>query len=329
MPTVSGDLVQTLIEGGLSANAAQTLANAIGNAATATLSQGRDATDATPRRKLRLITRDSRKYDLTNLDYSPTVPFQQRISSNPGRYAGEGRDHPYRDSQPVTTNSPLSEPRVQSGRYIDVENNVESNAAVSKISLSISKQTGRHLRIDPSTTLLEALPILANTETPRFLSASVDETPEGTELTINLRNLQKKTIRLSDNTVQDVYGFFDGSPSPGPAPADSRLVAFAAFDMSAQQSIRTFNAVYTAEGAASLGAFRITFTQTLPNNAYCVVCNQHYAQPNHFGTGMSLFATNMTASYFTGGFAYHAHDANQGAINTAYNPLYVALAVYQ
>lgn len=213
-----GDLANSLIEGGLTPQAARIIANALANAASPTFSRGGDTTDATPVEKLRLITPDTRRYELTNLDYSPDDPFQERLSSNATAYDPGLVDHPYKDSQPVVTAPPLSSPRVQGGNYVDVSNSVEGSAAISKVDLKLRREQGRHLRIDPGTKSLEAVDFSASTESPRVLAAEFREGESGTELVISLRNLEEVELLLSNADRRKALVFPQAAASgPGPA----------------------------------------------------------------------------------------------------------------
>lgn len=211
MASNSGDLTQTLIQGGLPAQAARAIANALANAHSGTFSVGRDITDTTPTEQLRLITAETRRYNLTNLDFSPTAPFQDRLASKPGEYSGPPQDHPYKDSQPITPDPPLSSPRVQGSDYVDVANSVEGNSAVSQVALRLRQQTGRHLRIDPSTKFLDALPLNASSESPRFVSAEFVESDQSSDLKVSLRNLEQMSVLLSDGTKRSVFAFPDAA----------------------------------------------------------------------------------------------------------------------
>jgi hypothetical protein len=199
MAASNGDLTQQLIEGGLTPMAARAIANALANAASPQFSQGRDSTDATPREALRLITADTRRYSLTNLDYPVAAPFRDRLESTAGQFAGGPEDHPYKDSQPVTAAAPLANPRVQAGDYIAVDNLVDGGAEVSRVRLKLRLEPGRHLRLDPSTKSLEAVPLLTRTQ-GKYLSAEFVETEAGTELVISLRGLGF----LDDSTELDL-----------------------------------------------------------------------------------------------------------------------------
>lgn len=210
MAANAGDLAQSLIEGGLSPQAARLIANAIANAASPTLSKGLDRTDATPTESLRLITADTRRYQLTNLDYTPSQPFQQRLESTATQYDPQAADHPYKDSQPVKTAAPLASPRVQGGNYVGVENVVDGGAEVSKVDLKLRSEQGRHLRLDPSTKSLEAVDFAASTQSPN-LAAEFRETEQGTELVISLRNLTSIDALLGNADTRKVLVFPDGA----------------------------------------------------------------------------------------------------------------------
>lgn len=217
MAANAGDLAQSLIEGGLSPQAARLIANAIANAASPTLSKGLDRTDATPTESLRLITADTRRYQLTNLDYTPSQPFQQRLESTATQYDPQAADHPYKDSQPVKTAAPLASPRVQGGNYVGVENVVDGGAEVSKVDLKLRSEQGRHLRLDPSTKSLEAVDFAASTQSPN-LAAEFRETEQGTELVISLRNLTSIDALLGNADTRKVLVFPDGANAAvGPA----------------------------------------------------------------------------------------------------------------
>lgn len=267
MATNHGDLAQMLIEGGLTPQASWVIANAIANAASGTFSRGNDTTDSTPTEALRLITPDTRRYRLTNLDYSPAEPFQDRIASKPGQYQHPESDHPYKDSQPTTTAPPLSNPRVQGGNYVKVDNAVEGGSAISRVDLKLRSEQGRHLRLDPSTKSLDAIAWSASSESPKVLGCEVREGEQGTEIVISLRNLQeidlllpngdsrkalvfpqaaavgpaslsaggtrsltRKAVRWADGTSQDILAWTEGSTTAAPAGPAAVCKAWAVFD---------------------------------------------------------------------------------------------------
>jgi hypothetical protein len=211
MAANSGYLVSSLIEGGLSPAAAAIIANALANAASPQFSSGNDRVDSTPAEQLRLITPDTRRYQLTNLDYTPAEPFQKRLSGNVNAYAGGPSDHPYKDSQPVSPTPPLAQPAVRGSDYITVNNIVERNSNISEVSLDLRRDTGgRHLRLDPSTKSIEAVPLLAKPEVPRYLASEFRETENGTELVHGLRNLATMTVALNSGNSRQITAFGEG-----------------------------------------------------------------------------------------------------------------------
>jgi hypothetical protein len=208
MAANSGDLVSSLIEGGISPAAASIIANALANASSPQFSSGNDRVDSTPAEQLRLITPDTRRYQLTNLDYTPAEPFQKRLSGNVNAYAGGPGDHPYKDSQPVSPTPPLAQPAVRGSDYITVKNIVERNSNISEVSLDLRRDTGgRHLRLDPSTKSIESVPFIATPEVPRYLASEFRETENGTELVHGLRNLATMTVALNSGNSRQITAF--------------------------------------------------------------------------------------------------------------------------
>jgi len=208
MAANSGDLVSSLIEGGISPAAASIIANALANASSPQFSSGNDRVDSTPAEQLRLITPDTRRYQLTNLDYTPAEPFQKRLSGNVNAYAGGPGDHPYKDSQPVSPTPPLAQPAVRGSDYITVKNIVERNSNISEVSLDLRRDTGgRHLRLDPSTKSIESVPFIASPEVPRYLASEFRETENGTELVHGLRNLATMTVALNSGNSRRITAF--------------------------------------------------------------------------------------------------------------------------
>jgi microcystin-dependent protein len=208
-------LIQALIDGGITPAASRVIANAIANAATPQFSQSRDIADATPRDQLRLIDSDTRKYLLTNLDYSSEAPYQARLQSSPGQFAGAPDDHPYKDSQPVTPVPPLSKNAVAGGDYINVENQVISEAAVATVSMKLGAKTGSHLRINQSTKSVDAVPLVV--QSPQGLvTGTITEDAQQTTLELVVRTLQTLGVVLADGTIGNVLGWIDGSVTTSP-----------------------------------------------------------------------------------------------------------------
>ena len=231
MAVDSNALIQALIDGGITPAASRVIANALANAATPQFSQSRDIADATPRDQLRLIDSDTRKYLLTNLDYSSEAPYQARLQSSPGQYAGAPADHPYKDSQPVTPVPPLSKNSVAGGDYINVENQVLSEAAVATVSLKLGAKTGAHLRINQSTKSVDAVPLVV--QSPQGLvTGTITEDSQQTTLELVVRTLQTLGVVLADGTIGNVLGWIDGSVTASPTnwaiPAGA-VMAFANF----------------------------------------------------------------------------------------------------
>jgi len=216
MAATNGDLANHLIDGGLAPQAARLIANALANAQTPFFSQGRDSTDATPTHLLRLVTRDTRRYQLTNLDYTPSKPFQDQLDSRKGTYANQDTDHPYKDSQPVVSAAPLSNPRVQAGDYIAVNNLVDGNAEVSQITLKLRSQTGQHLRLDPFTQSLQGVPLVARAQ-GKFLTAEFRENEGETELVISLRGLSQQNVLLANGDLRPAFVLPTTDDPTGPA----------------------------------------------------------------------------------------------------------------
>lgn len=205
-------LIQALIDGGIAPAASRVIANALANAATPQFSQSRDIADATPREQLRLIDGDTRKYLLTNLDYSSEAPYQTRLQSKPGQYDGGPADHPYKDSQPVAPVPALSQNSVVGGDYINVDNAVRDNAQVATVSLKLGGKNGTHLRINPSTKSVEAMPLVFNSP-QGLVTASVSDDSTATNIQLVVRALTTLGVVLSDGTVANVLGWKDESVS--------------------------------------------------------------------------------------------------------------------
>ena len=207
MATNAGDLQQNLVNGGLPATAAKIIANAIANAATPQYAQTRDLADATPVDQLRLITADTRKYQLTNLDYSSEQPFQDRLSRNPGQFSDTKLDHPYKDSQPASPTPPLSRPSIRGGDYITVTNDIQDGALQSTITLNLVQPRGTHLRLNPASKTVESVEYSTDIPQEQFLSAAFVEKQNGTQLQIVLKNLQTLSVRMADGTTKNILAW--------------------------------------------------------------------------------------------------------------------------
>lgn len=174
------DLEGNLVEGGLSPAAAKLIANAIDNAATGRLSTGRQLEDSTPVDRMRLITPDTRRYVLTNLDYPSTA--------SPRPYQPNGRPHPYQDSQPATANPTISTPGVTGGQFIAVDTQTANEVAQAAVTLNVKRLGGQHARLNHSTGQIESVPIRIVCEPQNRLEATVEEQSDAT--VIRLRFLQ-------------------------------------------------------------------------------------------------------------------------------------------
>ncbi|MFM8495304.1 MAG: phage tail protein [Planctomycetia bacterium] len=233
MPTNSGQLVQALIDGGLQPAAARVIANALANADSPAFSNARDVQDATPTDQLRMVTSDTRKYLLTNLDYSREPPYQARLRSSPGRYELPTADHPYKDSQPVTPVPPLSTPTVTGGKYVEVESGVQDGAPTAAVSLSFGTVSGTHLRIRPATNSLEAVPLTVSAP-QALVTASVDEQATATNIEIAVRGLNSRAVVLSDGSTAQVLVW--GKSATPPAQSITPTGAIMAFAYSLPES---------------------------------------------------------------------------------------------
>jgi hypothetical protein len=213
MAVDAGALVAQLIDGGLSPTASKAIANAIANAASPQFSKGGDTADVTPTEKLRLIDADTRRYELTNLDYSPTQPFNERLQGLKGLYANSDTDHPYKDAQPRVTAPPLSAPAVRGSDYIAIDTGEEQNATVHTVRLKLQNQNGQHLRINSATSSLDAVLLRAISQTPKYLAAEVRETDTGSEVVLTIRDIKQITTVLEDGSTQQVSAWAVGSPT--------------------------------------------------------------------------------------------------------------------
>lgn len=213
MANDSSALVQALISGGLTPAASRVIASAIANAATPQFSQARDISDATPRDQLRLIDADTRRYLLTNLDFSAEEPYQDRLESHPGRFAGAPADHPYKDAQPVAPVPPLSQPSVRGDQYISVENAVQDNTPVASVGLKLGSKAGKHLRINPATKAVDAVPMVFNSP-QGLVTAEITENTNSNDIELVVRQLADQTVVLADGTSAGIKAW----PNTGVTP---------------------------------------------------------------------------------------------------------------
>ena len=210
MATNSGQLVQALIDGGVQPAAARVIANALANADTPQFSQSRDLSDQTPAASLRMIDRDTRKYQFTNLDFSAEEPFQRRLRTNPGQYLSSASDHPYKDAQPVAPVPPLSKASITGGAYVSVDNTVQDGAPLATVNLKLSARPGTHLRINPATNSVEAVP-LAFGSPQGLVTADVTERNDATAVELAVRGLKPITVLQADGTSRGLLGWLNGT----------------------------------------------------------------------------------------------------------------------
>lgn len=213
MAANSGQLVQALISGGVAPSAARIIANALANANTPQFSSSRDSSDQTPVEQLRLITPDTRKYQLNNLDYSREQPYQQAIESYPGRYTPGTTDHPYKDSQPVLPAPPLSTPRIIGGPYTEVTDSIVDGAQQTTIGLKIARKSGTHLRVNEATNSLDVV-ALEISAPQGLVTATVSEDSGATTIQLQVRGIQSRTILLGDGTTASTWVWDDSSQTP-------------------------------------------------------------------------------------------------------------------
>lgn len=172
---MASDLEGDLVKGGLSPALAKIISNAIGNVATARLALGDNAADATPAAQMRLITSDTRKYLLTNLDHPTDSPFRQSVRSRGVPYAPRDTSHPYADSQPASTNPRIDTRAVKAGRYVSVEAAKTNEVSQSEVTLNVRHMGGTHARFNPATGAIESVPIVLAFEPEGLLEGEVVE----------------------------------------------------------------------------------------------------------------------------------------------------------
>ena len=206
MAANNGTLIQALIDGGLQPAAARVIANALANASTPQFSQSQDLSDQTPTRSLRMIDRSARKYQFTNLDYSTEEPYERRLRGAPGQYAADLSDHPYKNAQPVVPVPPLSKASIAGGDYIGVDNTVRDGAPLATVSLKLNTRAGKHLRLNPATNSVDAVPLEFNSP-QGFVTADVSEDTDATSIELAVRGLKNLTVLQADGTSRGMFGW--------------------------------------------------------------------------------------------------------------------------
>lgn len=188
------DLEHSLVDGGMTPAAAKIVSNAIANLASQQLSLGRQFSDATQADLLRMVTPETRKHVLTNLDQHGAQPFSRQPARGRGDYAPVDRRHPYQGSQPATAAGTLATPKTQHGDFIDVRQTPTDSVAQDTVSLRVNQIGGTHARLNQSTKSVDAVPFFVEVAQEQFIEASFEERPNGTVLKIALKNLQLYTL---------------------------------------------------------------------------------------------------------------------------------------
>jgi hypothetical protein len=189
-----GDLEQNLVDAGLQPAAAKIIANALGNSASPQLDVGRRLQDATPASRMRMVTADTRRYVLTNLDQPGDDPYARASGPPANRYQPSDREHPYRNSQPASAQPTLAVPGVSAGDYVQVTQNNKDGVSQATVSLRLTRTTGRHPRLNPATGEVEGVPFSARVGQEQLAEAHFEEGPEGTVLVVNFKGISEFTI---------------------------------------------------------------------------------------------------------------------------------------
>ena len=202
--------MQALIDGGIQPAAARVIANALANAGTPQFSQSRDLSDQTPATALRMIGRDTRKYQFTNLDYSTEEPYERRLRTSPGQYQSGFTDHPYKDAQPVAPVPPLSKAAITGGEYVKVDNTVQDGAPLATVNLKLNSRAGTHLRINPATNSVDAVPLSFGSP-QGLVTADVTERSDSTSVELAVRGLKPVTVLQADGTSKGLFSWVNGT----------------------------------------------------------------------------------------------------------------------
>jgi hypothetical protein len=199
---MASDLENSLIYGGISPAAAKIISNAIANASSSQLALGRRYGDATPVDQLRMVSPDTRRYMLGNLDQ----PRDGRFAKPPavsGQYEPRNTSHTYEGSQPATAQPTLSTPSVKEGDFISVGSGTKDSVSQSTVSLRVNQLSGQHARLNMGTRTVEAVPFSVEIDQEQFMEAAFEERPGGTVLKIRLKNVQQFT----DNDGTPFWGW--------------------------------------------------------------------------------------------------------------------------
>ena len=185
----AANLFNALVSGGIKAPSASEIANAIGNQNTSQKPQSASFSDATNKPTLKFISANSRRYDLTNLDFRHEQAYQTAKVQVARRTFAPAVDHPYRDSQPQLVNSPISASPIATGAYLKSVDAVSSSAIQTTISINFGSQLGDFLRLNKATQSIDAVPLIVKNTTNIPLNFSFSNTEQGVELLVSGRNL--------------------------------------------------------------------------------------------------------------------------------------------
>jgi hypothetical protein len=336
----SGKLVQELLEGGLTPMAAKAIANAVANAASPQFSLGGDTVDVTPTESMRLVDGDARKYELTNLDYSPSQPFADRIAGLKGSYESPKTDHPYKDSQPRVSTNPLSSAPIKGSDYIEVTPATENNAGVSTVSLKLRRRGGNQLRINEAAQAVESVPLRATSNTPKFLAAEVRENEENTEIVLTARALEQVNVVLADGSTRQMtawpageaasnaaftpYAFTNLLQATSPQQVRQNIqapVAWVRFTGSTAAVLGSYNVLNVQRFAA--GDYQVNFASPLADDNYAAIatCTQRGGgggPGNNFSIGYGSSNTaSVNSTYTANACRFYAQRADGAGIDPA------------
>lgn len=189
---MASDLENSLVDGGISPAAAKIISNAIANASSSQLALGRRYGDATPVDQLRMVSPDTRRYLLDNLDQPRDGRFAKAPAAS-GHYVPRDTSHTYTGSQPATAQPTLSTPSVKAGDFIAVGSGTKDSVSQSTVSLRINQLSGQHARLNLGSKTVEAVPFSVEIDQEQFVEASFEERASGTVLKFRFKNVQQLT----------------------------------------------------------------------------------------------------------------------------------------
>lgn len=221
-PTNAGSISGALTTGGVSPLQAEQVANQLTNAFQRQLSRAPVQVDYTPRKDMRLIGPEARKYRFQNLDWEDNRAYRasKRASKSPEqeRRLSDPDRHPLDSSQPVTVSQAINEDQVLPGKYIDVLTQRRNRFAIHTISIRLGVNKGVHPRFNQSTGAVDGVALEVDIGQNEYLKGSVRETPSATSITLSLQNLRQVRVRLPDENgsprYQTIVCWTAGSPGP-------------------------------------------------------------------------------------------------------------------